>query len=58
MMETDGDYQKGGQTGNKKDDVELLSRDQELVFSKEQTRNKELDAEPFQQNGETTEALN
>jgi serine/threonine-protein kinase ULK4 len=34
MMDADSDYQKGKQAG-KKDDVELLSKDQELIFTQE-----------------------
>lgn len=43
MMETDGEYQKGGQPSKKKDDIELLSKDQELVFHKDDPKQTQSD---------------
>jgi hypothetical protein len=35
MMENDEDYNKKGNHGGKNDDVELNSKDQELIFSRD-----------------------
>ena len=40
MMENDEDYNKKGNHGGKNDDVELNSKDQELIFSRDQDQDK------------------
>ena len=44
-MDADGEYQKGGLGIIKKDDVELLSRDQELVFGRDDSKTPQLKTE-------------
>lgn len=57
MMDADNAYEKG-QPAGKRDDVELLSKDQELVFRKDDNKagdgKEDQDATP---SGETTQAL-
>ena len=62
-MENDEDYNKKGNNGGKSDDVELNSKDQELIFSRDQDQDKspnkmlETITDNITPGSETTEGL-